>query len=67
MSADQTDFPVYVNLNNLPAAFHSHVNQTDARDIRVTKDDGTTELPREVVFIPQLPIPESFILNIPVP
>ena len=50
VSADQTDFPVYVNLNNLPAAFHSHVNQTDARDIRVTKDDGTTELPREVVF-----------------
>ncbi len=50
VSADQTDFPVYVNLNNLPAAFHSNVNQTDGRDIRVTKSDGTTELPREVVF-----------------
>jgi len=45
-----TDFPVYVDLNDLPAAFHSNVNQTDARDIRVTKSDGTTELPREVVF-----------------
>jgi len=39
-----------VDLNDLPSAFHSHVNQTDARDIRVTKSDGTTELPREVVF-----------------
>jgi len=50
VDADLTDFPVYVDLNDLPAAFHSHVNQTDARDIRVTKGDGSTELPREVVF-----------------
>lgn len=50
VGADQTDFPVYVNLNNLPAAFHTSVNQTDARDIRVTTSNGTTELPREVVF-----------------
>lgn len=50
VDADLTDFPVYVNLNNLPAEFHTNVNQTDARDIRVTKSDGTTELPREVVF-----------------
>ena len=50
VDADVTDFPVYVNLNNLPAGFHTNVNQTDARDIRVTKSDGTTELPREVVF-----------------
>ncbi len=46
--ANLTDFPVYINLANLPSGFHSNVNQIDARDIRVTKSDGTTELPREV-------------------
>ncbi len=50
VTADQTDFPVYVDLSTLPSGFHQHVNQTDGRDIRVTKSDGTTELPREVVF-----------------
>lgn len=50
VDADLTDYPVYLNLANLPSSFHSHVNQTDARDIRITKGDGTTELPREVVF-----------------
>lgn len=45
-----SDFPVYVDLSNLPSGFHTNVNQTDARDIRVTTADGTTELPREVVF-----------------
>lgn len=50
VDADLTGFPVYVDLSNMPAGFHTHVNQTDARDIRVTKDDGTTEVPREIVF-----------------
>lgn len=50
VDADLTNYPVYVDLNNLPAGFHTHVNATDARDIRVTKSDGTTELAREVVF-----------------
>ena len=50
VDADLTDFPVYVNLNNLPLDFHTNVNQTDARDIRVTTSDGTTEVPRELVF-----------------
>jgi hypothetical protein len=50
VAADQTDFPVYVDLSNMPAGFHSHVNQTDGRDIRVTTSNGVTELPREVVF-----------------
>lgn len=50
VDADLTNFPVYVDLSNLPTGFHSHVNQTDARDIRVTKSDETTELPREVVY-----------------
>lgn len=46
----QTNFPVYVNLANLPAGFFSHV-KSDGGDIRVTKSDGTTELAREVVSI----------------
>lgn len=47
---DLTDFPVYVNLANLPAGFFSNV-KSDGGDIRVTKADGTTEVPREVVTI----------------
>jgi len=50
VDADLTDYPVYVDLSNLPAGFHTNVNQTDARDIRVTTSDGVTEVPREVVF-----------------
>ena len=50
VDADLTDFPVYVDLSELPSEFHTNVNQTDARDIRVTKSDGSTELPREIVF-----------------
>jgi len=50
VSADLTDFPVYVDLADLGADFFSNVN-TDGSDIRVTKSDGTTEVPREVVSI----------------
>jgi hypothetical protein len=50
VDADLTGFPVLVNLADLPAGFHTNVNQTDARDIRVTKADGATEVPREVVY-----------------
>ena len=50
VSADLTDFPVYVDLSDLSADFFSNV-KTDGSDIRVTKDDGTTEVPREVVSI----------------
>jgi len=50
LTADLADFPVYVDLADLPAAFHAHCNQTDARDIRVTLSDGVTELPRELVY-----------------
>jgi hypothetical protein len=45
-----TDFPVYVDLSSMPSNFFSSVNATDAGDLRVTKGDGTTELPREVVY-----------------
>jgi len=50
VDATLSNFPVYVNLADLPAGFHTNVNQTDARDIRVTTSNGTTECPREVVF-----------------
>jgi|GEM_PF-685645 len=45
-----TDFPIYVDLNNLGPHFFSNV-RSDGGDIRVTAADGTTELPREVVSI----------------
>lgn len=50
VDADLTDYPVYVDLSDLPAGFHTNVNQTDARDIRVTASDGETEVARDVVF-----------------
>lgn len=49
VDADLTDFPVYVDLSDLPAGFHTNV-KTDGSDIRVTTSDGQTEVPREVVF-----------------
>jgi len=49
VDADINNFPIYVDLNDLPASFHSNV-KSDGGDIRVTKSDGTTEVPREVVF-----------------
>ena len=42
-----TDFPVYVNLANLPTAFFSTV-QASGTDIRVTTSDGVTEVPYEL-------------------
>ena len=50
VDADLIDYPIYVDLSDLPAGFHTNVNQTDGRDIRVTKYNGTLEVPREVVF-----------------
>jgi hypothetical protein len=47
-STSHTNFPVYVNLANLGSGFLSHI-RTDGGDIRITKADGTTELPREIV------------------
>jgi fibronectin-binding autotransporter adhesin len=46
----QTDFPVYVNLDDLPDSFFSQV-QSDGDDIRVTMANGITELPFELVSI----------------
>jgi len=50
IGSDLTDFPVYVDLRTLPASFFTTVN-SDGGDIRVTKADGETEVPREVVDI----------------
>lgn len=47
--SNQTDFVVYLNLAHLPAAFWSLV-ANGGGDIRIYKSDGTTQLPREVVF-----------------
>lgn len=44
-----TNFPVYLNLAELPAGFHTHV-KTAGADIRMTSSDGTTEIPVEIVF-----------------
>jgi hypothetical protein len=45
-----TDFPVYVNLADLPAEFFDNI-QADGDDIRVTEADGVTEVPYELVSI----------------
>jgi len=46
--ADLTDFPLLVDLSDMPASFWSTV-ANGGGDIRVFKADGTTELAREVV------------------
>ena len=45
-----TDFPVYVDMSDLPSSFFSSV-QSDGDDIRITESDGLTEVPRELVAI----------------
>ena len=49
VGADLTDFPVYVNTDDLATGFYTHA-QSDCDDVRITKSDGTTEVPREIVF-----------------
>lgn len=53
VSADQTDFIVYVNLADLVKAGADIFDtcRSDGGDIRATKSDGTTQLPTEVVVI----------------
>lgn len=45
-----TNFPVYVDLSDMPAAFFTNV-QSDGGDIRVTESDGTTRAPVDLVSI----------------
>jgi len=42
------DFPVYVDLSDLPSGFHNTV-RTSGCDIRMTQADGQTEVPFELV------------------
>jgi hypothetical protein len=49
VGADLTDFPIYVNTDDLASGFYTNA-QADCDDVRITKSDGTTEVPREIVF-----------------
>lgn len=49
VAGEHADFPVYVDLSDMPSAFFSGIN-SDGGDIRVTGADGLTEVPREIVF-----------------
>jgi hypothetical protein len=49
INEELANFPVYVNLSDLGEGFFQHT-QNNGGDIRVTTDDGTTEVPRELVF-----------------
>jgi hypothetical protein len=48
VAGDLTDYPVYVNLADMPSTFWDTV-ANGGGDIRIYKSDGTTELAREVV------------------
>lgn len=50
VDSDLTDFPVYVDLSDLPAGFFTNVDSA-GDDIRVTRADGTTECAFELVSI----------------
>ena len=49
VDATLANFPVQVDLNDLGAEFLTNA-KADGGDIRVTKADGTTELPRQVIL-----------------
>jgi len=48
VGSDLTDFPVYVDLADMPAAFWTHVRYRDGRDLRVRLSGGT-EVPFDLV------------------
>ena len=48
VGSDLTDFPIFIDLSEMPSDFWTHV-KTDGADIRITKSDQTTEVAREVV------------------
>ncbi|HMO78432.1 MAG TPA: hypothetical protein PKD95_04525, partial [Candidatus Paceibacterota bacterium] len=50
VAAAVTDFPVYVDLSNLPTGFFNQV-KSDGGDIRVTTSDGLTERPYDLASI----------------
>jgi hypothetical protein len=48
VNADLMNFPVYVDLSDIPSTFFSTVDATGA-DIRMTENDGITQIPFELV------------------
>jgi hypothetical protein len=48
VNGDQTNFPVYLDLQHLPSQFFTYVDANGA-DIRMTAADGSTEIPYELV------------------
>ena len=50
VDANLTDYPVFVDLSDLPAGFFASV-QSGGGDIRVTQSDGVTQQAREIVVI----------------
>ena len=48
VTGNLSNFPVYINLANLPSEFWDAVNSTNGGDIRITNKSGT-QLPREIV------------------
>jgi hypothetical protein len=61
VAADLTDFTVSVDLNDLPDEFWNTVAEGGG-DIRVFKSDGTTELPRDVVYCTQEYVEETTVV-----
>jgi hypothetical protein len=51
VNGDLTDFPVYIDLSDFNGTAFFNQVQADGDDIRLTKMDGTTELPYELVTI----------------
>lgn len=50
VSSTLTDYPLYVDLSQMPSSFHSSV-QADGDDIRASKEDHSTGLEVELVWI----------------
>jgi len=50
VDGDVSDFPVYVDLSDMPESFFTNVDSAGA-DIRITRSDGTTECAFEIVAI----------------
>lgn len=50
VGSTQSNYPLYINLDDLPDSFFTHV-KSDGTDIVVTSDDEVTKLDRELVSI----------------
>lgn len=51
IDTDVQNFPVFVDLEDLTGRFFQSLQSDTGADIRVTKSDGSTLVPREVVFV----------------